>query len=94
VGLRAYDLATAHATRAPRNGRSEFIRRAIGSLASPELRIELRQVVVRMDVELARFIVLGPAGSDGTQHRAAGESHFNVIREAIETAINPLAFGR
>src|SRR6202023_3661121 len=37
-----------------------------------------------MDVELARVLAVGLAGSDRTQRRAAEESHLDVLREAMD----------
>src|ERR1700680_1681789 len=46
-----------------------------------ELFVEL---VVLIDVEVARVLALGLAGGDRTQRRAAEESHFDVVREAMD----------
>src|SRR5438105_3667853 len=44
-----------------------------------------------MDVEVARVLALGLAGGDRTQRRAAEESHFDVLREAMEAEEPALA---
>src|SRR5437867_6511920 len=48
-------------------------------------------MVVLMDVEVARVLSLGLAGGDGTQRRAAEESHLDVLREAIDAEEPALA---
>ena len=44
-----------------------------------------------MDVEVAHFLVLGLAGGDRTQRRAAEESHLDVLRKAMEAEEPALA---
>src|SRR6185295_5157509 len=47
---------------------------------------ELRfvELVVLVDVEVARVLGLGRAGRDGSQRRAAEESHLDVLREDVD----------
>src|SRR5204862_4467844 len=49
------------------------------------------ELVVLMDVEVARVLALGHAGGDRTQRRAAEESHFDVVREAVDAEEPALA---
>src|SRR6202171_5965655 len=44
-----------------------------------------------MDVEVARVLALGLAGRDRTQRRAAEESYFDVVREAMDAEEPALA---
>src|SRR5437899_8035100 len=53
-----------------------------------ELLVEL---VVLVDVEVANFLLLGLAGGDRTQRRAAEESHLDVLRHAMEAKEPALA---
>ena len=53
-----------------------------GRLPDPRRHLRLVELVVLADVEVAHFLVLGLAGRDGTQRRAAEESHLDVVREA------------
>src|SRR5262249_20632592 len=53
-----------------------------------ELLVEL---VVLVNVEVAHFLLLGLAGGDRTQRRAAAESHLDVLREAMDAEEPALA---
>src|SRR5216117_3722608 len=75
VGLRADDLASAHATHAPRTGRSHSFAGQLAGLLHPSGELSFVELVVLVDVEVARVLALGLAGGDGTQRRAAEESH-------------------
>src|SRR5262249_45671405 len=55
-----------------------------GRLPDPPLQQRLVDLVVLVDVEVARFFVLVLDGGDRKQRRAAEESHFDVLREAME----------
>src|SRR5262245_27660931 len=55
-----------------------------GRLPDPRRHLLLRELVVLVDVEVAHFLVLGLAGGDRTQRRAAKESHLDVFREAMD----------
>ena len=44
----------------------------------------LVDLVVLVDVEVAHFFLLGFAGRDRTQRRAPKESHFDVLRKAMD----------
>ena len=59
------DLSPAHATDAPRTGRSHlFAGRLAGSL-HPGGELSFVELVVLVDVEVAHFLLLGLAGSIG-----------------------------
>ncbi len=66
VGLRADDVATAHATHAPRTGRSHSF---AGQLAGfhPSGELSFVELVVLVDIEVAHFLLLGLAGGRRTQ---------------------------
>ena len=53
-------------------------------LPNPTRHEFLAELVVLVDVEVAHFVVLGLAGGDRTQRRAAEESHLDVVREGME----------
>src|SRR5687768_12255979 len=53
-------------------------------LPDPRRQLRLVELVVLVDVEVAHFLVLGLARRDGTQRRAAEESHLDVIREGMK----------
>src|SRR5260370_14638365 len=69
-GLRADDLVTAHATHAPRTGRSKSFAGQLAGLFHPSGELSFVDLVVLMDVEVARVLALGLAGGDRTQRRA------------------------
>jgi hypothetical protein len=75
--LRADDLASAHA---PRTGRSHSFAGQLAGLLHPSGELSFVELVVLMDVEVARVLALGLAAGDRTQRRAAEESHFDVVR--------------
>jgi hypothetical protein len=61
-GLRADDLATAHATHAPRTGRLHSFAGQLAGLLHPSGELSFVELVVLMDVEVARVLALGLAG--------------------------------
>jgi len=65
VGLRADDLASAHATHAPRTGRSHAFAGQLAGLLHPSGEPSFVELVVLMDVEVARVLALGFAGGTG-----------------------------
>lgn len=65
MGLRADDLATAHATHAPRTGRSHSFAGQLAGLLHPSGELSFVELVVLMDVEVARVLALGLAGGTG-----------------------------
>jgi len=71
-------------------GRSHsFARQLAGFHPSGELNFV--ELVVLADVEVAHFLLLGLAGGDRTQRRAAEESHLDVLCEAMEAEEPALA---
>ena len=62
-----------------------------GRLPDPRRQLLLVELVVLVDVEVAHVLVLGLAGGDRTQRRAAEESHLDVVREAMEAEEPALA---
>ena len=60
-------------------------------LLHPGGELRLVELVVLVDVEVAHVLVLGLAGRDGTQRRAAEERHLDVLREAMEAEEPALA---
>src|SRR6058998_2889527 len=91
MGLRADDLATAHATHAPRPGRSHSFAGQLAGLFHPTGELSFVELVVLVDVEVAHVLVLGLAGGDRTQRHAAEESHLDVVREAMDVEKPALA---
>src|SRR5436309_5010518 len=65
-------------------GRSHPLAGQLAGLLHPSGELRFVELVVLMDVEVARVLALGLAGGDRTQRRAAEESHFDVVREAME----------
>src|SRR5436190_485779 len=84
-------LVTAHATHAPRTGRSHSFAGQLAGLLHPSGELSFVELVVLMDVEVARVLALGLAGGDRTQRRAAEESPLDVLREAMEAEEPTLA---
>src|SRR5207237_8020042 len=62
VGLRADDLATAHATHAPRAGRSHSFAGQLAGLLHPSGEWSFVELFVLVDVEIAHLLLLGLAG--------------------------------
>src|SRR5262245_16545133 len=60
-------------------------------LLNPTRHELLVELVVRVDVEVAHFLLLGLAGWEGPQRRAAEERHFDVLREAMKVQEPALA---
>src|SRR5919107_2467219 len=58
--------------------------RQLRRLPDPARHELLVELVVIVYVEVARVLVLGFAGREWSQRRAAEESHFDVLREAME----------
>src|SRR3981189_1383525 len=67
-----------------RAGRSHSFAGQLAGLVPPGGELSFVELVVLMDVEVARVLALGLAGRDGTQRRAAEESHLDVVREAMD----------
>ena len=65
VGLRADDLAPAHAAHALRPGRSQSLARQLDGLLHPSGELSLVELLVLVDVEVAHFFVPGLAGQTG-----------------------------
>src|SRR5437870_102655 len=72
-------------TPAPRTGRSHSFAGQLAGLLHPGGELSFVELVVLVDVEVAHFFLLGLAGGDRTQRRAAEESHLDVLREAMDT---------
>src|SRR5215831_13693149 len=62
-----------------------------GGLPHPGGQLRFVELVVLVDVEVAHFLMLGPAGGDRTQRHSAEESHLDVLREAMEAEEPALA---
>src|SRR5271166_2453674 len=75
----------------PQDGRLRNPAGQRGGLLHPRRHLRLVELVVFMDVEVAHFLVLGLAGGDRTQRRAAEESQLDVLREAMEVEEPALA---
>src|ERR1700694_2466078 len=75
----------------PQDGRLRNPAGQRGGLLHPRRHLRLVELVVLMDVEVAHFLVLGLAGGDRTERRAAEESHLDVLREAMEAEEPALA---
>src|SRR5882757_3464680 len=56
----------------------------LAGLLHPSGELSFVDLVVLVDVEVAHFLLLGLAGREWTQRRAAGESHLDVLREAMD----------
>src|SRR5262245_19086242 len=55
-----------------------------GRLPNPPHHLRLVELVVLVDVEVTRILVLGLAERNRTQQCATEESHLDVLREAME----------
>src|SRR5262249_46478337 len=55
-----------------------------GRLPDPRRHPRLVEPILLVEVEVAHFFVLGLAGGNRTQRRAAEERHLDVLREAVE----------
>src|SRR5260370_34333593 len=84
-------MASAHATHAPRTGRSHSFAGQLADLLHPSGEPSFVELVVLVDVEVASVLALGLAGGDSTQRRAAEESHLDVLRETVEAEEPALA---
>ena len=71
--------------------RSHSFAGQLAGLLHPSGELSFVELVVLVDVEVAHFLLLGLAGGDGTQRRAAEESHLDVLREAMEAEEPALA---
>src|SRR6266566_2458484 len=60
-------------------------------LLHPSGELSFIELVVLVDVQVARVLALGLAGGDRTQRRAAEESHFDVVREGMDAEEPALA---
>jgi hypothetical protein len=60
------DLATAHATHAPRTGRSHSFAAQLAGLLHPSGELSFVELVVLVDVEVAHFLLRGLAGDQRT----------------------------
>src|SRR5262249_53838242 len=67
-----------------RTGRSHVFAGQLAGLLHPIGELSFVEAVVLVDVEVAHFLLLGLAGRDRAQRRAAEESHLDVLREAME----------
>ena len=81
---RADGLASAHAPHAPRAGGSHLFAGQLAGLLHPSGDLSFVELVVLVDVKIAHFFLLGLAGRDRTQRRAPKESHFDVLRKAMD----------
>src|SRR5207247_11168465 len=81
----------AHAMHAPRTGRSHSFAGQLAGLLHPSGELSFVDLVVLVDVEVAHFLLLGLAGRDRTQRRAAEECHFDVLRDAMKAEEPALA---
>src|SRR5438105_11367530 len=63
----------------------------LAGLLHPSDELSFVELVVLMNVDVARVLALGLAGGDGTQRRTAEESHLDVLREAVEAKEPALA---
>src|SRR3979409_155614 len=77
--------------RNPRTARSHSFAGQAARLLHPGGELSFVELVVLMDVEVAHFFLLGLAGRDRTQRRAAEKSHFDVVREAMKAEEPALA---
>src|SRR5919106_4192108 len=78
-------------THAPRTGRSHSFAGQLAGLLHPGGELSFVELVVLVDVEVAHVLLLGLAGGKRTQRRAAEESHFHVLREAMKAEEPALA---
>ncbi len=72
-------------------GRSHSFAGQLAGLLHPSGELSFVELVVLVDVEVAHVLLLGRAGGDRTQRRAAEESHLDVLREAMEAEEPALA---
>src|SRR5207237_9613460 len=72
-------------------GRSHSFAGQLAGLLHPSGELSVIELVVLVDVEVAHFLLLGLAGRDRTQRRAAEESHLDVLRHAMEAEEPALA---
>src|SRR5439155_6111088 len=63
----------------------------LAGLVHPSGELSFVELVVLMDVEVARVLALGRSRRDRTQRRAAEESHLDVVREAMDAEEPALA---
>src|SRR5438093_13758910 len=75
----------------PARSRSHSFAGQLAGLLHPSGELSFVELVVLVDVEVTHFPLLGLAGGDGTQRRAAEESHLDVLREAVEAEEPALA---
>src|SRR6266852_9061680 len=71
--------------------RSHSFAGQLAGLLHPSGELSFVELVVLMDVEVARVLALGLAWGDRTQRRAAEESHLDVLRDAMEAEEPALA---
>src|SRR4051812_49087025 len=81
VALQADDFATG--PRAARTGRSQSFPGQLAGLLHPSGELSFVQLLAFVDVEVADVLLLGRAGGERTQRRAAEERHLDVLREAV-----------
>src|SRR3979411_2739688 len=84
-------LASAHATRAPPTGRSHSFAGQKAGLLHPSGELSFVELVVLMDIEVAPVLAFGFAGRARRPRRAAEESHFDVVLEAMDAQEPALA---
>src|SRR6478736_5028399 len=63
----------------------------LAGLLHPGDELSFVELVVLMDVEVARVLALGLTGGDRTQRRAAEERHLDVLRETMDAEEPALA---
>jgi hypothetical protein len=82
--------ASAHATHAHRTGPSHSFAGLLAGLLHPSGELGFVEPAVLVDIEVAHFLLLGLAGR--TQRRVAGESHLDVLCDAMDAEEPVLAF--
>ena len=81
----------AHATHALRTGRSHSFAGQLAGLPHPSDELSFVELVVLVDVEVAHFQLLGLAGGERTQRRAAEEGYLDVLRKAMDAEDQTIA---
>src|SRR5262245_47316635 len=76
---------------APRTERSQSFARQLAGLLHPIGELRFVELVVLVDVEVAYFLLLGLAGGERPQRRAAEETHLDVLVEAMKAEEPALA---
>src|SRR5947207_12874123 len=68
----------------PQDGRLRNPAGRRGGLLHPRRHLRLVELVVFMDVDIARVLALAGAGRDRSQRRAAEEGHLDVVSEDVD----------